>query len=81
MNRVIIDVREANEFENGHFDDAINIPLSVIQSSDKVGKIPKNAKIIVYCNSGNRSQVAKNILESVGYSDVTNGINQSSLKD
>lgn len=81
MNYVIIDVREPNEFAAGNVAGAINIPLSslVKHASDNLD-VPKNAKIIVYCNSGNRSGVAMKILQDLGYTDVTNGINKAQVK-
>ncbi len=77
MARYIIDVREAEEYESGHAENAINIPLSrLASSSEKLAEIPKDAEIILYCNSGNRANIAKKSLESMGYVNVVNGINK-----
>ena len=81
MNYVIIDVREPGEFAGGHVKGAINIPPSELMSgSDKLSKIPKDAPIIVYCVSGSRSNVTMNILQNLGYTDITNGINKQQVE-
>ena len=61
---VIIDVRSKQEFAEGHFDGAINIPLCDIKKS--IGSIVpnKNQIIILYCSEGIRSMKAKKILDS-----------------
>lgn len=74
---VIIDVREPEEFAASHVAGALNIPLSEIATrSTKLSGIDNAASIVVYCNSGSRSGQAKKLLESYGFSRVSNGINQ-----
>jgi phage shock protein E len=81
MNYTVIDVREPEEFSEGHVDGAINLPPSALLSGTKeLDAIAKDAKIIVYCRTGSRSNVAKQILESMGYADITNGINKDQVK-
>ena len=65
-NVYIIDVREVDEYESGHIKNSINVPLGSLMTID----LDKNAKIIVYCRSGNRSITAKGMLESFGYTNV-----------
>lgn len=62
----IIDVREENEYMNGHIREAINIPLDKIDYIE----LDKNSKIIVYCQSGRRSASALEILKNIGYTNV-----------
>lgn len=77
MSRVIIDVREPQEYSEGHVDGAINLPPNALMNGAKeLADVPKNAEIIVYCRSGSRSNVAINILRTLGYKNLTNGINQ-----
>jgi len=78
---VIVDVREADEFASKHVNGAINVPLSLIISGQGlVDGVSKDDHIIVYCNSGNRSGVARQMLEAKGYTNVINGINQQTVE-
>jgi phage shock protein E len=80
MTKLIIDVREPDEYTSGHYKGAVNIPLSTIASSPQVAELDKNQPIVVYCRSGGRSQMAQQILVSKGFTNVTNGVNQESLE-
>ena len=73
---VLIDVREVDEYNEGHVPDSINIPLSQIDTFNSIIK-DKNTNIYVYCLSGARSNQAYNYLTSQGYNNITNlgGIN------
>ena len=67
----VIDVRTADEFADGAYPGAKNIPVDVIQNKlDQVG--PKDKSVIVYCASGGRSAAAQKILRASGFTDVTN---------
>lgn len=67
---LIVDVREKMEYDNGHIKNAILLPLDTILEDIKI-KIPnKNAKIILYCNSGTRDEKAAKKLIEVGYKNV-----------
>lgn len=81
MNYVVIDVREPSEYANGHVKGALNMPpAELMNGSEKLNDIPKDAAIILYCLSGSRSNVSKNILESMGYTNITNGINKQHVE-
>jgi len=77
---VIIDVREPAEFANGHVETAINIPVSKMRHGTGLDDIPKDAQIITYCRTGNRSGNAKEILTSRGFTNVINGINKETVE-
>ena len=62
---LIIDVRTPGEFNSGHFKGSINIPLDDIRNKTEELK-KKNKVIITCCRSGNRSGMAKSMLESAG---------------
>lgn len=70
---VVLDVREVEEFAEGHIIGAVNVPLSAL----KIGKIGERADLtkeqsyIVICRSGNRSIEASDILIKDGY-DLVN---------
>jgi len=65
---VLLDVRTQTEWDDGHIDGALFIPVQELQ--DRVAELEqyKDKTIIAYCRSGNRSGVAAKILEKQGYS-------------
>ena len=65
----IIDVREEDEYEEGHLINSYNIPLSRLEDINNEN-ISKDAKIIIYCRSGNRSKTAQGKLNNMGYTNV-----------
>jgi rhodanese-related sulfurtransferase len=66
---ILVDVRSAGEFSGGHIEGAINIPIQ-----DLAGRAEdladKSAQIVLYCQSGARSAMAKRLLQSKGFSQV-----------
>ena len=62
---LIIDVRTPEEFKADHFKGALNIPLHRIRNEAAALQKKKKA-VILYCRSGSRSGMAKNILRSAG---------------
>jgi rhodanese-related sulfurtransferase len=67
---VIVDVRNLEEFQGGHCDGSINIPLGSLSS--RIHELDKKGKIIVCCASGVRSGSALSILKSNGFQNVIN---------
>ena len=81
MNRIIIDVREPEEYATGHVKGDINIPpAQLMQGAKQLDGIPKNTELILYCVSGSRSNVSINILKQMGYTNLTNGINKNHVE-
>lgn len=73
----IIDVRAPEEYAEGHVVGSLNIQISEMKSgSRQLSELPKDAPIIVYCRSGNRSNASKSFLEELGYTNVINGTSQ-----
>ena len=69
---VILDVRTSGEYNGGHIEGAILIPVQVLeQSISQIAKY-KNSDILVYCASGNRSTVASKILIDNGFKKIYN---------
>lgn len=66
---VIIDVREPDEWADGHIPGAILIPLGELPS--RLGDVPPNRPIVVVCRSGNRSAQGRDILLGAGFPAVT----------
>lgn len=67
---ILIDTRTAEEYEMGHIEDAVNIPVDEIRN--RLKEIPKNKPLIVYCAVGLRGYLASRILMQHGYADVHN---------
>jgi len=66
----ILDVREENEFANGHIKGAVNIPLS--QLRQRMNEIPKDQPVYVHCRSAQRSYNAVMALSNSGFDNVWN---------
>ena len=66
--RMLIDVREPGEYKTGYINGAKNIPLS--QLPGRLGEIPKNKIVFLYCRSGMRSKNAARILLKNGYTGL-----------
>jgi len=66
----LIDVREDNEWNDGHAGGAVHLGRGIIER-DVVGKFPdKNAELILYCGGGYRSALAADNLQKMGYTNV-----------
>ena len=65
---VIVDVRDENEFSEGHVPSAINIPTETFATKSEV--LPKEKKIVVYCNTGGRSYTAYRKLIKLAYPNI-----------
>ena len=74
QNQILVDVRTAEEFSHYHKDNAINISIDNIMSGDFgiIKDMPKDSKIECYCQAGGRAEIAKNILNNNGYTNVIN---------
>ncbi|HEX6334715.1 MAG TPA: rhodanese-like domain-containing protein [Flavisolibacter sp.] len=71
-NASYVDVRTPEEYNGGHYANAVNIPLDQVR--DRIDEFKKMQKpIILYCQSGNRSSLAASILKQMGIRDVHNG--------
>jgi adenylyltransferase/sulfurtransferase len=68
--RVLIDIREKGEFEQGHIEGAVHLTKGFIELriEDLVGD--RSAPITLYCSAGVRSLLAARSLREMGYSDV-----------
>ncbi len=80
---MILDVREADELEEGKIDGAVNIPLGQLIRKARHGDIDdlKKKKIITYCNSGYRGNIAADELNKQGFDTVTIEGGYSAWKD
>jgi phage shock protein E len=69
---LVIDVRSAAEFESGHLPEALNIPLDEIATLLPRSVKDKNQVLLLHCQSGMRSGLAKTRLKGLGYANVFN---------
>ncbi|MDP3394122.1 rhodanese-like domain-containing protein [Sediminibacterium sp.] len=67
----LVDVRTPGEFADGNVKGSVNIPLDNI--TKEIAKFRDKKNIIVFCRSGNRSGMAKSLLEQQGFKNVING--------
>ena len=68
----VVDVRDPEEFAEGHIPGAINLPLENFASGS--GVLDKKKEIVVYCNSGGRSYGAYRKLMKLGYKNIAQAI-------
>jgi len=68
---VLLDVREAEEYHRGHLPGALLIPRGVLEGQAPQLLRDPDAEIVVYCGSGNRSALACDVLQQMGYTRVT----------
>jgi len=80
---VYVDVREADELEEGKIDAAVNIPLGQLIRKARHGDIDvlKKKKIITYCSSGYRGNIAADELNKQGFDAATIEGGYSAWKD
>ncbi len=67
---VLLDVREADEWAQGHIPGAIWIPRGFLESKIEDAVPDRSTPIIAYCAGGARSAFAAKSLQQLGYSDV-----------
>ena len=70
---LILDVRQPSEFEKGHLEKAVNIPLGDLRA--RLGELPRDGEIWAYCLSGQRSYYAVRVLSQYGFDakNITGG--------
>jgi rhodanese-related sulfurtransferase len=66
---VLLDVREPKEWNMAHIPGAILVPLGELEAKVEAA-VPRDSSVVVYCASGNRSAVAADVMQEMGYSDV-----------
>ena len=66
---VLLDVREPNETGLGRAQGAVVIPRGMLESSIEA-RVPRDQPVVIYCASGNRSALAADTLQQMGYENV-----------
>lgn len=69
-NIVLIDVREPAEYMFGHIPEAVSIPLGDLEG--RMRELSKDEEIYVICRSGNRSDIACQLLAEKGFTRIKN---------
>lgn len=80
---IIVDTREAFEYQTSHVDGALNISPEEFLTGEvplKLRDIAKDQAIILYCRSGQRSNTCSMILRQHGFTKVINGINEQRVR-
>jgi molybdopterin/thiamine biosynthesis adenylyltransferase/rhodanese-related sulfurtransferase len=67
---IVLDVREADEYEQGTLPGAIHIPRGFLESQIESKVTDRDAPIVIYCAGGTRSAFAAETLGQLGYTDV-----------
>ena len=74
----IVDVRTKGEYQGGHLQKSINIPLDALAGN--LGRLDKTKPVITCCASGMRSASARGILRAQGFAEVHNGGSWTNLR-
>ena len=69
---VILDVRTAGEFAEGHIQNAINIDVESGQFDSGIAELDKAKTYAVYCRSGRRSGIAVGKMSDAGFTSLFN---------
>lgn len=69
---VVLDIRDLDEFEQGHIDNAVHISRGRLEA--KISEVipDKNTPIVCHCAGGNRGALAADTLQIMGYRNVVN---------
>ncbi|WP_457916701.1 rhodanese-like domain-containing protein [Candidatus Lokiarchaeum ossiferum] len=71
-NLIVLDVRTQSEYDSGHLNNSILIPLDELENRLDELEEYKDTEIIVHCRSGSRSQSASEVLVANEFSKIYN---------
>ena len=66
----VVDVRTPNEFNSGHFEQAVNLDFYDPDFSKQLDSLDKSRPVYLYCRSGNRSAKAAMMLVEKGFKEI-----------
>ncbi len=69
---LLVDVRTAEEFAEGHIKGAINIDYLAENFSIEIQELELESPVLLYCRSGNRSSKAMKTMKELGFKEVYN---------
>ena len=67
---LVVDLRGASEYKEGHIEGAINVYFGTIE--ENLDEIPKDKPVVVHCQSGHRASIAYSVLVKNGYNNILN---------
>jgi len=77
---ILIDVRTKGEYESGHIQGAILHDIMDMMEG-RFPDVAKDEAVTLYCESGNRSMIAKSMMENAGFTNVTDGGGMADLAE
>ena len=66
---IVLDVRTPEEFAAGHVPGAKNVPYDLVAA--RLGEIPRDKDVVLYCKSGRRAGLAADVLAANGYTRLS----------
>src|SRR5881396_3824572 len=69
---VVVDVREQEEWAEGHIPGAVHVPRGHLESRIERAAPDRSQPVLLYCAGGSRSAFAAKTLEELGYETVVN---------
>ena len=67
---VLLDVRTQSEYNDGHIQDAINIPHDQLLKEPQLVSVYKDSQVVVFCRSGVRAGKVIEMLEGLGFKEI-----------
>jgi len=71
-NLVVVDVRKESEFEAGHLDDAVNLPLNTLTDPGSMAHLEDHQNLYIHCAGGYRSVIAASLMKRQGFHQLRN---------
>jgi adenylyltransferase/sulfurtransferase len=68
---VLLDVRESDEWRQGHLEGALPLPRGFLEIKVESAIPDKNSPVIAYCAGGTRSLLAAKVMKEMGYQNVS----------
>lgn len=71
-NLIVVDVRKAMEYAEGHLKDAVNLPLSAMADPLQIARFEDSDNLYLHCGGGTRSVIAASVLKKHGIHNLRN---------
>lgn len=66
----LVDVRTPQEFNQGHYPNAVNVDYLNNSFRTEIAKLDKTKPVAIYCKSGNRSGQAMEVMKQMGFVEI-----------